>query len=149
MPSSDWSSALRWAEGGNADEMLKIVDPLGNYAFEVHQYLDRDGSGKSSGAVKGLGSTVLISATQWARRHGQRMFLGEFAWGRDSIDGAREGDDMLSYMWSNTDVWVGWAYWGGGSQWGNYEFSLNLARPSSQMNVLSRYLSADFADANR
>ena len=45
-------------------------------------------------------------------------------------------------MAANADVWAGWAYWGGGSQWGDYMFALSSAdgaeRP--QMTLLRKYM---------
>ena len=125
VPSTDWSVATRWSQNGTPEQMAQIVDPANNFAFEVHQYFDRDSAGKRDEIQSGIGSVALHAATNWARANGKRMFLGEFAWARDSTAGAREADEMLSHIHGNGDVWVGWAYWGGGARWGNYMFALD------------------------
>ena len=49
-----------------------------NFAFEVHQYLDADGSGTHPGAVSAtIGVERLTAITQWAEATGNRLFLGE------------------------------------------------------------------------
>ena len=46
VPGTDWDGAATWVSSGNAQVLGSgIVDPSHNFAFEVHQYLDSDGSG--------------------------------------------------------------------------------------------------------
>lgn len=141
VPTTDWSIASRWNRNGNPDEMAKIVDPANNFAFELHQYFDRDQSGRRESVHEGIGAVALADFTAWARANGRRAFLGEFAWA-DSPAGEREGAALLAYMARNADVWAGWAYWGGGSQWGDYMFALADSRGAErpQMRVLRRYM---------
>ncbi len=141
VPSTDWSVASRWSRSGNAEEMAKIIDPANNFAFELHQYFDRDQSGRRESVREGIGTTALADFTAWARANGRRAFLGEFAWA-DSPAGEREGAALLAYMAVNADVWAGWAYWGGGSQRGDYMFALvdSQGAERSQMRVLRRYM---------
>ena len=141
VPTTDWSVASRWSGSNNPEEMLKVVDPANNFAFELHQYFDRDQSGKRETVHEGIGATALADFTGWARAHGRRAFLGEFAWA-DNPSGAREGAALLAYMADNSDVWAGWSYWGGGSQWGDYMFALRDANGAErpQMRVLRKHI---------
>lgn len=141
VPTTDWSIASRWGVNGNAEEMAKIVDPANNVAIELHQYFDRDQSGRRESVREGIGSSALADFTAWARANGRRGFLGEFAWA-DGAAGEREGAALLAYMAANADVWAGWAYWGGGSQWGDYMFALVDSRGAErpQMRVLRRHM---------
>ena len=119
-----------------------VVDPLDRMAYDVHQYLDRDSSGRSAECVAGAGGR-LAPFTRWARQHGKRGFLGEF--GAGPGEGcARELAALLEHIRRNRDVWVGWTCWAGGPWWGDYPLSLepaSLEAPSDrpQMAVLRQY----------
>lgn len=150
VPTTDWSIASRWSRNGNPEEMEKIVDPANNFAFELHQYFDRDQSGRRESVREGIGASALADFTAWARAQGKRAFLGEFAWA-DNPAGAREGTALLAYMAANADVWAGWAYWGGGSLWGDYMFALadsnGAERP--QMRILRNHMGRPMKAASR
>lgn len=138
-----WSGAHSWISSGNAAAMIALRDPANNFAFDVHQYLDRDSSGTHDVCVEGA-SQRLRSFTDWARRARQRGFLGEFGAGGNSACLA-ELDALLSFVAANRDVWLGWTCWAGGPWWGkDYPLSLEpedirapVDRP--QMTVLRRH----------
>lgn len=121
VPGNAWTSAFSWNQSwygtSNAEAMLTITDPGNNYAFEVHQYLDSDFSGKTDQCVsETIGAENLVDFTAWLRQNGKRGFLGEFAGGsNDTCYSAL--DNMLSYIDSNADVWLGWTYWAAGPWW--------------------------------
>ncbi len=135
-----WSST--WYGTANAKVMINVVDPADNYAFEVHQYFDDNSSGTSETCVNAtIGSSRLKSFTAWLRANNKRGFLGEF--GCSSNDNCLAAlDDMLAYIDSNSDVWLGWTYWAGGPWWGSYMYSVepqnNKDKP--QMDVLKGHL---------
>ena len=117
--------------------MLGIVDPGNNYAYDVHQYLDSNGSGGSTqiGTNQNpndptIGASRLMNMTQWLHSNHQKAFLGEFAVANSTIGtsatqvGDEAIDNMLTLMEQNSDVWLGWNWWGGGPWWGNYMFSI-------------------------
>ncbi len=157
---NQWSGAWAWSEtwynGANSEHMLNIVDPGGNFAFEVHQYMDDDYSGGSSGITNNdpmIGVTRLTNFTNWLKTHNMKGFLGEFAVanfriGDDPDDvGDEVIDNMLNYMEENADVWIGWTWWASGPWWGEYQFTLepiNLGQTNQEdrpaMAVLAQYL---------
>ena len=56
-----------------------MVDPDKNFALEIHQYLDADGSGSDTSVVSPtIGVDRLTAVTQWAQANGMHLFLGEF-----------------------------------------------------------------------
>lgn len=138
-----WSGAHSWRRSGNAQAMLAIHDPADNLAFDVHQYLDGDSSGRS-GACAPQSGQRLAPFTQWARQHRKRGFLGEFGAGPGG-DCPGELDALLQTMEENGDVWLGWTYWAGGDWWpDDYPLSIRPAsftplRDRPQMAVLRRY----------
>lgn len=142
-PGSAWTGAHSWISSGNAETARAVVDPLGNTAYDVHQYMDRDSSGTSAGCVDSAGAR-LEPFTRWARQHGKRGFLGEFG-GGPSEGCTRELAALLEHIARNRDVWLGWTCWAGGPWWGdNYPLSIEPAsldtpRDRPQMAVLRRY----------
>jgi endoglucanase len=154
VPGNAWTGAWSWRDNWygtpNAQAMLEIVDPLNNYAYDVHQYLDADGSGTGQEIVSGtVGSERLAGFTAWLRQHDKMGFLGEWAVPRQTIgdDPTDVGDeaieDLLSHLEQNDDVWLGWTWWSAGPWWDDYQFTLEptpegLDRP--QMDLLEPHL---------
>ena len=84
VPGNGWSGAHSWNQDWygtpNAQLMLDVVDPLNNMAFEVHQYLDGDSSGRTSQIVnQTIGRDRLVQFTDWMKDNNLRGYLGEFA----------------------------------------------------------------------
>lgn len=139
VPGNRWTGAWTWLNSdglgqANSQAMLNIVDPANNYAFDVHQYLDYDGSGThtnigptSTTSDPNIGATRLAGFTQWLKNNNRKGFLGEFAVANSTI-GGWIGDEaisnMLTHIQANADVWLGWAWWAAGPRWGNYMFTL-------------------------
>jgi hypothetical protein len=129
--------------------MTNIIDPENNYAYDVHQYLDSNGSGGSSQIVsETIGAERLSGFTQWLKDNNRRGFLGEFAVANSTV-GAGIGDEaisnMLTHVEANSDVWLGWSWWAAGPWWGEYMFTLepaNLSSPIDRaaMNVLENFI---------
>ncbi len=148
VPGNGYTGAHAWADGWygtpNSEVMDGVVDPAGNFAYELHQYLDADSSGTSPTCVgPSIGADRLVVVTDWLRQRGARGFLGEFAGSSDPTCLAAL-DQMLSFVEANDDVWIGWTYWAAGPWWGDDMFSLEpqggMDRP--QMAALAPHLPA-------
>jgi endoglucanase len=137
VPGNQWTGAWAWSEtwynGANAEHMLNILDPGANFAFEVHQYMDDDYSGGSSGITRNdplTGVNRLANFTSWLKAHNRKGFLGEFAVANSTVGDAADKagdeviDNMLNFMEENADVWIGWTWWAGGPWWEEYRFTL-------------------------
>ena len=142
VPGIGYDGAWTWTTDGNASVIgTGVVDPSNNYAFEVHQYLDSDGSGTHAAVVSAnIGVQRLQAITQWAESTGNRLFLGEFGVAADATS-LSAMSNMLTYMDQHTGAWQGATYWAAGPWWGNYMYS---AEPSNgvdaaQMTVLEHY----------
>ena len=169
VPGTAYTGAHSWDQNWygtpNADAMGDVVDPMNNFAFDVHQYLDSDSSGSTSGIVnQNIGRNRLVDFTDWLKDNNFRGFLGEFAAANSRIGngGNQIGDEtidtMLDYVEANDDVWMGYAWWGGGPWWGNYLFAIDPAngndRPSMNLleprltdaNLGSPFLPGDYND---
>jgi endoglucanase len=146
IPGNGYTGADGWTKNwygtSNSITMKGIVDPGKNFIFEVHQYLDSDGSGKSPDCVSTtIGVERLQNFTAWLKTNGYKALLGEFAGGNNATcNQAIKG--MLEHMETNKDVWSGWTWWAAGPWWGNYIYSIepsgNTDKP--QMAVLQPYL---------
>src|SRR5215510_5544092 len=87
--------------GPNAQAMLNIVDPMNNFAFDVHQYLDSDGSGSHTNIVsETVGLERLTNFTAWLKQNNRKGFLGEFAVPNAIIgtNASQIGDEALTNM---------------------------------------------------
>lgn len=121
VPGTHWSGVVTWAEdfgrGSNATVMLEVVDPIDNYAFEVHQYMDKDLSGTNEACVNAdLAVDGIAKLSEWLRSHGKRAFLGEFG-GSGEAECLAGLKRMTDQMARDSDVWLGWTYWAGGDWW--------------------------------
>lgn len=121
---NSWSGAWHWISSGTATDMVKLTDPSNKIVYEMHQYLDSDGSGTSEACVSAtIGRERITEATAWLRANGKLGIIGETAGGVNSqcISAVK---DMLTYMQTNSDVWTGWLWWSGGPWWGTYMYSM-------------------------
>ncbi len=118
VPGVAWSGAHSWmGDNTNNRIMSSIVDPIGNMAFEVHQYLDADSSGTDPKAVsRTIGTQRLQAFQKWARQHKVRAFLGEFGSGKGAT-GLAAMSGMLREVSKNRDIWIGWTAWAAGPWW--------------------------------
>lgn len=115
VPGNGYTGAWSWLDDfygtPNGEVMLGVVDPLNNFAYEVHQYMDADSSGRSTEVVSPtIGAERLADFTLWLRENGARGFLGEFAASGDPLP-LTALDIMLDHIDANDDVWIGWTYW--------------------------------------
>ena len=75
---NSWSGAWTWTTVNS--NLVSLTDPQNKIVYEMHQYLDSDGSGTSDTCVSTtIGQERVQSATQWLQSNGKLGFLGEFA----------------------------------------------------------------------
>jgi endoglucanase len=132
VPGNGWSGAHSWTQNWygtpNAELMLTIKDSADNYAFEVHQYMDKDSSGSADECVsEQVGAERMKPFTDWAKQHKKRGFLGEFNGGNNSKCEAAV-QYLLNHVESNPDVYIGWTWWAAGPWWGG---SLRILEPKN------------------
>ncbi|KAH7322692.1 endo-1,4-beta-glucanase precursor [Stachybotrys elegans] len=118
---NSWTGAWTWVEIN--DNLKGLTDPNNNLVYQMHQYLDSDGSGTHPECVSTtIGAERIRAATGWLRQNGKQGVIGEYAGGpnptcRTAISG------MLEYMRQNSDVWQGALWWAAGPWWGDYMYS--------------------------
>lgn len=133
---NSYTGAWTWVSSGTDTAMGELTDPSDNIIYEMHQYLDSDGSGTNATCVSStIGMERLEAATAWLIANGKMAILGETAAGSNSLcEEAITG--MFEYMVQNSDVWSGWLLWGGGPWWGDYIFSMEPPSGTQYVNVL-------------
>jgi endoglucanase len=130
--------------------MLKAYDPGNNFAFEAHQYLDRDGSGTSPTCTAGSGATRLIPFTTWLKTYHFQGILGEVGWAANA-DCTTEATALLDH-WvaaaasTASGGYIGLTYWANGPWWPDNYMYLAEPRPfptgvdPAQLKTLKSYL---------
>ena len=120
---------------------VSLKDPQNKLIYQMHQYLDPDGSGTSATCVS---STIfqerLVAATQWLKQNKKLGLIGEYAGGNKAqcIHALQGG---LSYLKANKDVWTGSLWWAAGPWWGDYIYSMEPPTGVAYQNVLPSLLS--------
>ncbi|KAJ5523317.1 endo-beta-1-4-glucanase B [Penicillium frequentans] len=137
---NSWSGAWTWTSVNS--NLVNLTDPNDKIVYEMHQYLDSDGSGTSDTCVSTtIGQERVQAATEWLQSNGKLGFLGEFAGGANSVcQSAVTG--MLSYLQENSDVWLGASWWAAGPWWGTYIFSMEPPSGTAYtyyLDILSAY----------
>ena len=62
---NDWTGARTWTSGKNGATMGALTDPQNKIIYQMHQYLDSDGSGTSATCVSStIGQERIQAATQ-------------------------------------------------------------------------------------
>lgn len=130
VPGSHWSGAHSWQSKrdgwSNGDAFRSFYDPGNNFAYDMHQYLDRNSSGTSDYCVDSREAKRRIKvATDWLRKYDERAFLGEFGAATSSrcLESMKA---LLDAVERAPDAWIGWTYWAGGPWWGkDYRFRLD------------------------
>jgi endoglucanase len=133
-----WTGAWTWvSDSQNGATMQNLKDPQNKIQYQMHQYLDKDGSGKHTECVSvSIGEDRLKAVTAWLKQHKKTAILGEFAGGDNPMCKAAVRR-MLAYMQANTDVWKGWLWWSAGQWWfqedinKDYIFSMEPTRPGT------------------
>lgn len=143
-----WTSDL--PVGNNGRDLLGVVDPLDRYAYDFHQYLDADYSGRAPEcSAAGNALKAIDDVTAWLKARGRRGFLGEFAASNkpECLTALRQ---MAAKVDASPQQWLGWTAWGAGSWWpADYLFNLEPTKAGErpQMKVLLERLKAKRATA--
>ncbi|PLB45500.1 putative endo-beta-1,4-glucanase B [Aspergillus steynii IBT 23096] len=138
---NSWSGAWTWRDVN--DNLKALTDPQDKIVYQMHQYLDSDGSGTSETCVSTtIGSERVSDATAWLKENNKVGILGEFAGGvNDQCREALEG--LLEHLADNTEVWKGAVWWAAGPWWGDYMFNMeppNGAAYTGMLDLLEPYL---------
>ncbi|KAJ0114851.1 endo-beta-glucanase precursor [Diaporthe amygdali] len=143
---TSYTGAWTWTTSGNSEHMGNITDSVDNLlVYEMHQYLDSDGSGTSTECVSTtIGEERITAATTWLRENNKIGIIGEFA-GGDNTQCKTAVTGMLDYMTENSDVWIGAMWWAAGPWWADYMYSMEPSTGTgytAYKDILSKYVPA-------
>ncbi|KAI9051394.1 hypothetical protein LZ554_004441 [Drepanopeziza brunnea f. sp. 'monogermtubi'] len=121
---TSYTGAWTWTTSGNSEVMGSLTDPSDKIVYEMHQYLDSDGSGTSDVCVSStIGAERIAEATKWLQANGKKGIIGEVA-GGDNTQCKTAIKGLLDALVAANDVWMGVLWWAGGPWWGDYIFSM-------------------------
>lgn len=114
---NSYTGAWTWVSSGNAASLINLKDPNNNIVYEMHQYLDSDGSGTSTACVSStIGQERLAAATTWLQQNGKKGLLGEIGAGNNTQCVQAVTGAFCSMQQSG--VWLGALWWAAGPWWG-------------------------------
>lgn len=137
-----WTGTSTWATQN--DDLKTLTDPSNKLIYEMHEYLNSDGSGATPECSSAtVGVDRIAGATAWLKANKKVGVLGEFAGGANDVcKAAVKG--LLDHMTANSDVWLGAVWWAGGPWWGNVsEFTFEPPSGTGYVNynnILKTYL---------
>lgn len=131
VPGNGFTGAHRWLNNTcsnatlectpNAESLLNIVDPLDNFAFDMHLYFDNDTSGTHEDCTLAAPSN-LFPVTAWLKEHNYTAMLSEFGAAANTMC-FETLNNTITHL-EDSGVFVGWTYWSAGPLWGDYFLSI-------------------------
>lgn len=116
LPGNDWTHATSFVSDGSAAALANITNldkSTTNLIFDVHAYLDSDGSGTSSSCSTNNVDAFTTLAT-WLRSNGRQAMLTETGGGASDSTCITNVCEQLQYLMDNSDVYLGWTGWAAG-----------------------------------
>jgi len=83
LPGNDRTSAESFVADGSGPALATVTNPDGtttNLVFDIHKYLDSDGSGTSPDCVGNYISVAFAPLAQWLRCNGRMALLVSFSY---------------------------------------------------------------------
>lgn len=112
---NNWTGASTW--NVTNDSLKSLTDSSNLLIYEMHQYLNSDGSGATSDCVSStIGVERVEGATAWLQSTGKLGVLGEFAGGPNEVC-MEAVTGLLNHLEANSDVWLGAVWWSAGPAW--------------------------------
>lgn len=138
LPGKGWTHANTYLPSnsdGSGPALMGITDPAGGTSklvFEVHEYLDSNNSGCNCNCVTNnvgtnYGRGGLSNLADYLRSNGRFALLTETG-GLNNANCAQFLCQELSYLASNSDVFLGYTAWSAGGFDTNYELTLTPTR---------------------
>lgn len=146
MPGSSFSSAGALpTEAG--PYLLKVTNPDGStdgLVFDVHKYLDSDGSGTSTECVSNNIDDAFAPLATWLRANGRQAMVSETGGGNtDSC--VQFVCEELAFLNENSDVFMGYVGWSAGGFDSSYALALTPSGTAADAMVDTSLMTSCFA----
>ncbi|HYL78878.1 MAG TPA: cellulase family glycosylhydrolase [Bryobacteraceae bacterium] len=149
VPGDNWSSAEQWARTHGPTSW--IADPALNFAYEAHQYFDRDSSGTYALTydqelalnpnLATSGAARVAPFINWLTGNNVRGYVGEYGIPNTDVRWLAVLDSVLGAL---DAAGLDGTYWAAGEWWGDYQLSVqpanNFATDRPQLAVLGGHL---------
>lgn len=124
LPGNEWTHASAFIDNGSGAALSKITnldESTTNLIFDVHQYLDSDGSGTSTTCTTNNVDTF-NTLGDWLRENKREAILTETGGSNDSscLQALCEQFEALNEY---SDVYLGWTGWSAGKFDSSYELT--------------------------
>lgn len=143
-----WYDTSTGTKVSNATGWSTLKDPINSLIVSVHAYFDKEGGGNATDIVS---TDIICQRLQpvltWARSKGLKVHLSEFGCTATAPGAQAAVAATCNFLKSNSDVFIGWAWWAYGppSWWGSYDFTLcpksNYTVDDAKMVWLKPFLS--------
>jgi len=116
LPGDGYTGASTLVSGGSAAVLAGVTNPDGstaNLVFDVHQYLDSDGSGTTASCVKT--SDVFSELLTWLKNSKRQALLTEIGGGSSNPSCIKNICEVIDFLNTNSDQFLGYVGWAAGS----------------------------------
>ncbi|MCJ1474939.1 hypothetical protein MMC13_003599 [Lambiella insularis] len=127
LPGNDYTSAGSFVSGGSAAALCNVTNLDGtvtNLIFDVHKYLDSDGSGTHAECVSNQIDASFSPLATYLRANNRQALLSETGGGSSNSDCMVDVCQALRFLDSNSDVYLGYIGWAAGAFSTDYILSL-------------------------
>lgn len=122
LPGNDWTHATSFVSDGSAAALQRVHNldgTIANLIFDVHAYLDGDGSGTSTSCSTN-NAAAFSSLGDWLRSNKRQAMLTETGGGANDDGCVKLLGEQLDTMNKYSDVYLGWVGWAAGKFDGSY-----------------------------
>ncbi len=116
LPGDGYTGAAGFVSGGSAAALAGVTNPDGsttNLIFDVHQYLDSDGSGTHPSCVKS--ADIFTELSNWLKDSKRQALLTEIGGGSRDQSCIKNICEVLDFLNTNSDQFLGYLGWAAGS----------------------------------
>ena len=124
LPGNEWTHASAFISNGSGDELSKVTNLDGSTTdliFDVHQYLDSDGSGTHT-ACSTNNVDVFETLGAWLQKNKRQAILTETG-GSTEASCLQALCEQFDAMNEYSDVYLGWTGWSAGMFDSSYELT--------------------------
>ena len=123
LPGTNYASAEDFVSDGSAAALSPITNPDGSktgLVFDVHKYLDVDGSGTHAECVTNNINSTFEPLAQYLQSVGRQAFLTETGGGPNATSCFTDLCEELQFLNLHSNLFLGWIGWAAGSFATNY-----------------------------
>ncbi|KAI0599700.1 glycoside hydrolase superfamily [Biscogniauxia sp. FL1348] len=139
LPGTEFTHASSFVENGSAGNLSRVTNPDGsitNLVFEVHQYLDADGSGTSLECVTDHVQDGFMPLAQFLVKNGRKALLGEIG-GGNTTSCLTNLRSSLAFVNNNPDAFMGYTAWSAGG-FSPLDYNLTMTPKGSPGNFVDQ-----------